>query len=125
MLTKVHIVKAVCVSRSVVSDSLQPHGTVAHQAPLSMEFSMQEYWSGLPSPSAEDLPDSGIEPRSPLQILYRLSPEGNHNYNSSIKVEVYLWAGPSLFFSKSIEQKSQRVFSTETDFFQQELLKHI
>ena len=35
---------------------------VAHQAPLSMGFSRQEYWSGLPCPPPEDLPDSGIEP---------------------------------------------------------------
>ena len=39
--------------------------TVACQAPLSMEFSRQEYWNELPFPSPEDLPDSGIEPRSP------------------------------------------------------------
>ena len=39
--------------------------TVAHQAPLSMEFSRQEHWSGLPSPSPGDLPNPGIEPRSP------------------------------------------------------------
>ena len=39
--------------------------TVAYQAPLSMEFSRQEYWSGLPFPSPGDLPDPGIEPRSP------------------------------------------------------------
>ena len=39
--------------------------TVAHQAPLSMGFSKQEYWSGLPFPSPGDLPDPGIEPRSP------------------------------------------------------------
>ena len=39
--------------------------TVASQAPLSMGFSRQEYWSGLPFPSPEDLPDPGIEPRSP------------------------------------------------------------
>ena len=39
--------------------------TVAHQAPLSMEFSNQEYWSGLPFPSPADLPKPGIEPRSP------------------------------------------------------------
>ena len=38
---------------------------VAHQAPQSMEFSRQEYWSRLPFPSAGDLPDPGIEPRSP------------------------------------------------------------
>ena len=39
--------------------------TVAYQAPLSMRFSRQEYWSGLPFPTPGDLPDSGIEPRSP------------------------------------------------------------
>ena len=40
--------------------------TIAHKAPLSMEFSRQEYWSGLPFPSPGDLPDSGIKPRSPV-----------------------------------------------------------
>ena len=39
--------------------------TVAHQAPLSMGFSRQEYWSGLPFPSPGDLPNPGIEPGSP------------------------------------------------------------
>ena len=38
--------------------------TVAHQAPPSMGFSRQEYWSGLPFPSPEDLPSPGIEPGS-------------------------------------------------------------
>ena len=39
--------------------------TVAHQAPPSVEFSRQEYCSGLPFPSPGDLPDPGIKPRSP------------------------------------------------------------
>ena len=39
--------------------------TVAHQAPLSMGFSRQEYWSELPFPSPGDLPHPGIEPKSP------------------------------------------------------------
>ena len=39
--------------------------TVAHQAPLSMGFARQEYWSGLPFPSPGDRPYPGIEPRSP------------------------------------------------------------
>ena len=39
--------------------------TVAYQAPQSMEFSRQEYWSGLPFPSPGDLHNPGIEPRSP------------------------------------------------------------
>ena len=46
-----------------MSDSLQPYGLyVAHQAPLSMGFSRQEYWSGLLFPLPGDLPDPGIEP---------------------------------------------------------------
>ena len=39
--------------------------TVARQAPLSMGFSGQEYWNGLPCPPPEDLPDPGVEPTSP------------------------------------------------------------
>ena len=39
--------------------------TVAYQAPPSMGFSRQEYWSGVPFPSPGDLPDPGIEPGSP------------------------------------------------------------
>ena len=39
--------------------------TVTHHAPLSMEFSRPEYWSGLPFPSPGDLPNPGIEPGSP------------------------------------------------------------
>jgi len=39
--------------------------TVAYHAPPSMGFSKQEYWSGLPFPSPGDLPNPGIEPRSP------------------------------------------------------------
>ena len=48
-----------------MSDSLWPPWTVAYQAPLSMGFSRQEYWSGLPCLSPRDLPDPGIEPTSP------------------------------------------------------------
>ena len=48
--------------------------TVAHQAPLSMGFSRQEYWSGLPFPSRGDLPDPGIEPGSPALQADSLSP---------------------------------------------------
>ena len=53
--------------------------TVAHQAPLSMGFSRPEYWSGLPFPSPGDLPNPGIELRSPaLQTDSLLSePQGS------------------------------------------------
>ena len=49
---------------SVGSNSCDPIDS-SLQAPLSMGFSRQEYWSGLPFLSPEDLPDSGIEPASP------------------------------------------------------------
>ena len=49
----------------LVSDSFATLWTVAHQAPPSMEFSRQEYSSGLPFPSPGDLPNPGIKPRSP------------------------------------------------------------
>ena len=49
--------------------------TVACQAPPFMGFSRQEYWSGLPFPSPEDLPDPGIEPRSPTSQADALTSE--------------------------------------------------
>ena len=59
----------VCVSRSVMSDFCSPMDFKAHEAPLSMEFSMQECWSRLPFPSPVNLLDPGIEPGSPaLQV---------------------------------------------------------
>ena len=54
----------VCEAASVLPDSVSPW-TVTHQAPLSMGFSRQKYWSGLPCPSPGDLPNPGIKPRSP------------------------------------------------------------
>ena len=78
--------------------------TVACQAPLSMRFSRQQYWGGLPFPSPEDLPDPGIEPRSPalqvdkdfiLKVGSRESPnplqKRNHiNGIQTYSVETYL-----------------------------------
>ena len=61
----------VLVAQSV-SDSLQPHEL---QAPLSMEFPRQEYYSELPFPSPGDLPNPGIEPRSPAMQLDSLPSE--------------------------------------------------
>ena len=48
---------------------------MAHQAPLSMGFSRQEYWSGLPFPSPGDLPNLGVEPRSPALQANALTSE--------------------------------------------------
>ena len=61
-----HVRASVCVcvfSCSVVSDSATPW-TIVDQAPLSMEFSSQEYYSGLPFSPPGALPDLGIEPAS-------------------------------------------------------------
>ena len=55
---------------SAVSDSATPW-SVAHQAPLSVEFSRQEYWSGLLSPSPRDLPNPGTEPESPVFLHWQ------------------------------------------------------
>ena len=61
-------------SRSVVSGSLAALWTVDCQAPLSMGFRRQEYWSGLPFPSPGHLPDPGIEPASPTLQADSLPP---------------------------------------------------
>ena len=55
------------LSSSVVSDSATPW-TVAHQSPLSVGFSRQEYWSRLPFPPPEDLPDPWIKHKSPVSL---------------------------------------------------------
>ena len=65
----------------VGSASLQPHRQ-AHHAPLSTEFSRQEYWSGLPFPIPGDLPHPGIKPMSPSLLVGRFlttEPTGKPN----------------------------------------------
>ena len=70
--------------------------TIACQAPLSIGFSRQEYWSALPCPSSVDLPDSGIEPRTPaLQAESLLSePPGKPHiqvYSSLLNSQLLRW----------------------------------
>ena len=57
--------------------------TVAYQAPLSLGFPRQEYWSGLPFPPTGDLPDPGIEPGSPALQADSLpsEPSGKLSFN--------------------------------------------
>ena len=62
------VIVCVCVCARVLLSHVQlfvTPWTVAHQAPLSMRFPRQEYWSGLPCPTRGDLPNPGIEPTSP------------------------------------------------------------
>ena len=66
--------------------------TVARQAPLSMEFSRQEYWSGLPFLPPGDLPDPGIEPKSlalradslPIELAWCESSNNSQPYSQQI-----------------------------------------
>ena len=52
-----------------------PLDYIVHKAPLSMEFSGQEYWSGLPFPSPGNLPNPGIKPGSPALLAHSLPSE--------------------------------------------------
>ena len=76
-----------CLLVSVMSNSLGLGGLLVHQAPLSMQFSRQEYWRGLPFPSPGDLPDSGIEHGLPYcrRILYYLSHQGSPSTSARIQ----------------------------------------
>ena len=83
--------------------------TVALQAPLSMGFSEQEYWSGLPFPSPGGLPDSGIQPRSP-RSKYKFS---------------HLWRGKSTFTKEIFIRKgnwTRKRVTTRNNFFAPERL---
>ena len=85
-----------CYVASVMLDSATPR-SVAHQAPLTIGFSRQEYWSGLPCPPPGYLSDSGIEPMS-LSLLHwqvgdlPLAPHGKSSdiYARCIKCEIKL-----------------------------------
>ena len=78
--------------------------TVAHQAPPSMGFSRQEYWSGLPFPSPGDLPDPGIEPRSPSLQADALPSEPPGKPAEAHKEDrINIWKEINLIFSPSSE----------------------
>ena len=68
--------------------------TIAHQAPPSLEFSRQEYWSGLPFPSPGDLPNPWIEPGSPALQADALPSEhqGSTRYKINVQITAYFHA---------------------------------
>ena len=71
--------------------------TIAYQAPLSVGFSRQRYWSGLPCPFPEDLPDPGIKPGSPALQADALpsEPPGKHVYReATIKRRTFCIVNP-------------------------------
>ena len=63
------------LSCSVMYDSLQPQGLQPTRLLCSWGFSRQDYWNGLPCPSPQDLPNPGIEPRSPTSQMDSLLTE--------------------------------------------------
>ena len=69
-------------SESEVAQSCPTPWTVAHQAPPSMGFSREEYWSGVPFPSPGELPDPGIKPASPALAgeCFAAAPPGELEY---------------------------------------------
>ena len=84
MVDVIHDIIACMLSHSVVSDSATLW-TVVHQAPLPIRFFQQEYWSGLPYPSPEDIPVPGIIPASLVSPasaggFFTSVPPGKHPY---------------------------------------------
>ena len=65
--------------------------TAVHQAPLLMEFSKQEYWSGLPFPTPGDLPNPGIEPMSPALAgrFFTTTPPGKPQHKKHHRLNKY------------------------------------
>ena len=79
-------------NRTVMPSSFETPWTVACQAPLSVGFSRQEYWRGLPFPSPEDLPHPGIEPTSPAlagRFFTTVAPRKPMNANTDNKNCIY------------------------------------
>ena len=78
--------------------------TGVHQTPLFMEFSRQEYWSGLPFPFSGDLQNSGIGPMSPALLAGSLPP--SHQGQVTIRYLNGICKIPNIIRSKHLESKS-------------------
>ena len=106
----------VCESLSCVWLFVTPW-TVAHQAPLSMEFSRQEYWSGLPFASPGDLPDPGMEPASPaLQAdSSPLSQQGSPSLLILTLTRIYHLPGTLVGVGDAIERKADKAQGSPSD----------
>ena len=78
--------------------------TVARQAPLSLGFLRQEYWSGLPPPSPGDLPDPGIELRSPASQVNFLPSKLPR------KAEITNWMSRFIRYLTKIQDNSDSLF---------------
>ena len=101
-------------SESCIQLSVTPW-TVAYQAPLSMEFSRQEYWSGLPFPPPGNLPNPGNEPTSPASPAMQVDSlpaepprKPTMEYYSAIKNEIIpftaTWMDPEIAVLSEVSQ---------------------
>ena len=72
LVSQLYVWCAVCSSCLVVSDCFMTPWTVACQAPLSIEFSRQEYWIGLPFPAPGDHPNPAFQPLSPASLAFQV-----------------------------------------------------
>ena len=101
--------------------------TVAHQAPLSMGILQREYWSGLPCPPLADLPNSGMEPGSPVLQADSLTAElpGKHHditkyYTNNILYAILSSSKRKMFnFMGQVQSESRKadcIFATLTSF---------
>ena len=99
--------------------------TVAYQAPLSMGFSRQEYWSGLPFPSPGDLPNPGIEPWSPAfrQTLYRMSHQAFRWENVlTAQITMTMWSLTKSKISWSVNSIQKKTVPVKHCWFEMFLL---
>ena len=81
----------VCAKSLQLCPTLRTHGLLPNQPPLFMGFSRQEYWSGLPFPSPEDILNPGIEPRSPTLQADALTSEPPLAQRKSLKSHRNRW----------------------------------
>ena len=116
------------LSRSVVSDSLEPHGLWPARLLCPWGFSRQEYWSRLPCPPAGDLPNSGMKPRSPALQADSLpfEPPGKPKSKSQdisnliafrILLRLKTWKGLPSQFTTSFPSLSLILFLLPSFFF--------
>ena len=92
--------------------------TIAHQAPLSMVFSRQEYWGGLPCPPPGDLPDPGIKPASLLHWQVGslpLAPPGKTHTMSLVLI--YLLTGSSNLLVTFVQLPHLLIITNLISFF--------
>ena len=91
------------LSYSVISNSFVTLWTIARQAPLSMGFSREEYWSGLPFPSPGALSDPGTETRSPALTggLFTTEPPGKPRMANLFILEITIHMLSALLWSLS------------------------